>query len=292
MELFISHAQVDIEVAHTLQLRLNELAGELNCFLLADEVFAGDNWEERIRSAARSCDAVLCLATADYVQRPWFAAEWALFWFQEKPWYLVLHHIELEKVFEPLHRRQAVNLRERRSVERLMRSLIEHGQLQSKAAVDLLAAETVEAIARADERARRSRAEADLAAFAVSLRRGTDNVETELVERLISIGRLDSMMELAAEVDNSVALRQFAVSLLELSEFDSVTKLAQQIENRAERRTLGLAALDQISRGREIPRATRLVQAIYESVRDPQRRDLRAAADQRGVEIMWPDAGI
>jgi hypothetical protein len=289
MQLFISHAQVDIEVAHTLQLRLDELSPDLHCFLLADEVFAGDNWEERIRAAAKSCDAILCLATADYIERPWFAAEWALFWFQEKPWYLALHDVSLEKVFRPLHGRQAVHLDDRRSVELLMRSLITHGSLASTAAPDLLADETVKAISQAAQRARLARAESDLATFAVSLRRGTDNVDSDLVERLVSIDRLESIMELASESDNWVALRQLAVLLLEVGEFDPVTQLAERIENRAERRTIGIAALDAISRGHESIRATQLVRDIYESVREPQRRDLRTAAESRGLDIDWPD---
>jgi TIR domain len=289
MQLFISHAQVDIEVAHTLRLRLDELSKDLHCFLLADEVFAGDNWEERIRAAAKSCDAILCLATADYIERPWFAAEWALFWFQEKPWYLALHDVSLEKVFKPLHGRQAVRLDDRRSVELLMRSLITHGSLASTAAPDLLADETVKAIDQAAQRARLARAESDLATFAVSLRRGTDNVDSELVERLVSIDRLESIMELASEADNWVALRQLAVLLLEFGEFDPATQLAERIENRAERRTIGIAALDAISRGHENIRATQLVRGIYKSVREPQRRDLRTAAESRGLDIDWPD---
>jgi hypothetical protein len=289
MELFISHAQVDIEVAHALQLRLDEVSDDLRCFLLADAVFAGDNWEERIKSAAATCDAILCLATPDYVSRPWFAAEWALFWFQDKPWYLALHDVTLEKVFEPLHRRQAIDLTDRRSVERLMRSLIEHGGLASTAAPDLLAAETVAAIRQAVDRSRVARAESDLARFMVSLQRGTDNVDSELVARLVSIGRLPKVMELAATVDNSVALRQLAVILLSLGEFDAVEQLAARTENRAERRTIGLAALDALARGFEPARSASLARAIYSTVRAPQRRDLRQAADERGVDVDWPE---
>ncbi len=289
MELFISHAQVDIEVAHALQLRLDEVSNDLKCFLLADAVFAGDNWEERIKSAAATCDAILCLATSDYISRPWFAAEWALFWFQDKPWYLALHDVTLEKVFEPLHRRQAVDLTDRRSVERLMRSLIEHGKLTSTAAPDLLAAETGTAIRQAAGRARVARAESDLARFMVSLHRGTDNVDSELVTRLVSIGHLPKMMEFAATVDNSVALRQLAVILLPLGQFDAVERLAARTENRAERRTIGLAALDALARGFEPARSKAVVKVIYSSVRPPQRRDLRQAAEERGVDVDWPE---
>lgn len=289
MKLFISHAQIDIEVAHTLQLRLDELSEGLSCFLLADEVFAGDNWEDRIREAAESCDAILCLATADYIQRPWFAAEWALFWFQNKPWYLTLHEVDLEAVFAPLSRRQAVRLDDRRSVELLMRSLIEHGGLASSAAPDLLAKETVTAIADADRRAKTARAEADLAIFAVSLRRGTDNVDASLVNRLVSLGRLHSLMALASEADNWVALRQLAVLLLPLGEIDAAASLADRVENLAERRTIGVAALDALVRDEDNKRARQLVVSIYVSVREPQRRDLRAAAERRGLEIDWPN---
>ncbi len=290
MQLFISHAQIDIEVAHALRLRLEELSEDLDCFLLADAVFAGENWEERIRMAAKSCDAILCLATADYIERPWFAAEWALFWFQEKPWYLALHDVSLEKVFRPLHGRQAVGLGDRRSVERLMRSLIEHGKLASTIAPDLLADETVKAIAQAAQRAKLARAESDLASLAVSLRRGTDNVDAELVSRLISIGRMGAVMELALAADNWVAIRQLAVCLVELGEFDAAGRLAQRVENRAERRTIGIAALDSLARGQESKRARELARIVYASVREPQRRDLRRAAEERDLNIGWPEA--
>jgi hypothetical protein len=289
MRLFISHAQVDIEVAHALQLRLDQLAVELKCVVLADEVFAGDNWEERIREAAKTSDAILCLATADYIERPWFAAEWALFWFQDKPWYLTLHDVELESVFAPLSRRQAVRLDDPRSVKKLMRSLIEHGALTSSVMLDDLASETVKAVKEAEQRSALARAEADLAQLAVSLRRGTDNVDADLVTRLISIDRLDSILELAAREDNSVALRQLAVLLLGLDRVGAAGQLARRIENRAERRTVGVAALGALARSGENAEEMELVREIYRSVREPQRRDLRDAAESRGLDIDWPD---
>jgi hypothetical protein len=289
MKLFISHAHIDVDVAHTLQLRLDELSDDLTCFLLEDEIFAGDGWEDRIREAAEACDAILCLATTDYIQRPWFAAEWALFWFQNKPWYLTLHDVDLKAVFEPLSRRQAVRLDDRRSVERLMRSLIKHGRLDSSAAPDLLAKETVTAVADADRRAKTARAEADLATFAVSLQRGTDNVDGILVRRLVSLGRLDPLMTLATEADNWVALRQLAVVLVPLGEIDAAARLADRIENLAERRTIGVEALAAFARDDKNERAKELARSIYASVREPQRRNLREAGERRGLDIDWPD---
>ena len=134
-----------------------------------------------------------------------------------------------------------------------------------------------------------ARAEADLATFAVSLQRGTDDVDATLVRRLVSLGRLDSLMALAVGADNWVALRQFAVLLVQLGEFDSAASLAGRIENLAERRTIGVEALEAVARDIENERARELARAIYFSVREPQRRNLREAAERRGLDIDWPD---
>src|SRR5215831_7151246 len=100
MRLFLSHASTDLEVAEALRLRLEEIPG-LTCDLLGLDIAPGEDWEQRIRRAAKDCDAIACLVTPEYIKRPWFYAEWAVFWFQErKTWYLLLLDTVLDDVCE------------------------------------------------------------------------------------------------------------------------------------------------------------------------------------------------
>jgi hypothetical protein len=289
MEIFISHANADLEIGKALRLRLNELAPELKCFLLADEVFAGDDWEQRIRSAAGACDAIFCLATENYISRPWFAAEWAIFWFQNKPWYLCLLDVDLQQVFEPMKRRQAVRLDDRHSVERLLTSVIAHGGLRNTAALDLVADEIVRSVAGAVRRRDLANAEASVAQLTISMRRGTDNVSPTIVCRLLSIGKRDEVLAIASRSDNSVSLRQLASVLIDAGDSEGVARFVDGIGNLAERRTVGVSALDALASDTSDEQARALVFRIYGAVRDPQRRDLRKAADDRGLDVDWPD---
>src|SRR5215210_2222273 len=161
MRLFISHATTDLEVAEALKLRLEEIPGLL-CSLLATDISPGEDWEHRIRRAARECDAIACLVTPEYIKRPWFYAEWAAFWFQDnKTWFLLMLDTTLDDVFEVMRRRQSAFLNDRRSVERLL-TVLAAGDLPDRG-IDLLADETVRAVTAARARGARAHAEADLA---------------------------------------------------------------------------------------------------------------------------------
>jgi hypothetical protein len=289
MEIFISHANADLEIAKALRLRLDELAPALTCFLLADDVFAGDDWEQRIRSAAEGCDAILCLASENYISRPWFSAEWAIFWFQNKPWYLCLLDVDLQRVFEPMKRRQAIRLDERHSVERLLTSIVAHGDLGETAALDLVSAEIVKAVAGAVRRRDMANAEASLATLAVSMKRGTDNVNPDIVRALLNVGQREEVLALASGSDNSVALRQLASALIDAGDSEGAARCVDRIANLAERRTVGVSALDALTRDPSDDQARSLASRVYQSVRNPQRRDLRQAADDRGLDIEWPN---
>ncbi len=77
---------------------------------------------------------------------------------------------------------------------------------------------------------------------------------------------------------------------MQLGEIDAAARLANRIENLAERRTIGVEALEAVARDAENERASELARSIYVSVREPQRRNLREAAERRALDIDWPDA--
>lgn len=287
MRLFISHANADLALAQTLRVRLQEISDELSCFVLADDVFGGDLWEERIRAVACDCDGILSLVTTRYVERPWFVAEWALFWFQDKPWYLLVDDVDLDKVFEPMRRRQASRLEDRYDIERFLRAL--PVKQSGSRSLDVVASELTRAFADACATAARARLEANLVQFAVSLKKGTQDVSDRVVDELIRAGGLPNAVGHALGSDNSVALRQFAVILVERGAIDQAQTVSDQIPNNAERRSVGLAVLDRLA---EEPARTDLdvfVRHIFVSVREPQRRDMKQGASRRGISIDWPD---
>jgi hypothetical protein len=287
MRLFISHAATDLQVAEALRLRLEEIP-DLECYLLATDIAPGDDWESRIRHAAQECDAVACLVTPEYIKRPWFYAEWAVFWFHEKPWYLLLLDASLEDVFEVMRRRQSATITDRRQVERLLRSLArERGPDRG---LDLLADETVRAVTEARVRAARALAEADLARLAVLLQAGRGNVDEGLVQRLLSAQRVDDLIRIARDPanDSSVKRRQLAVLLVRNGMAEVAAQFDELISNPAERRSLGRACLIRLSEDGD-DAAERLLIRIYRAVRDPQRKNLRDHADTIGVEVDWPD---
>jgi len=286
MRLFISHAQADVYLAQALRIRLEELSPEIRCFLLADDVFAGEDWEQCIRTAAARCDGVVSIVTENYVNRPWFVAEWAVFWFQEKPWYVLLHGVDLAGLFEPMRRRQAFPLNDRRLIQRFLRTLVGPSYTGP---LDIVANELKQAIQQAEMAQAEATAEANLARLAVSLERGTVDVDRTVVESIRRANRLAEAIELAAGTDNSVALRQFAWFLVQLGEIDAAATLARRIPNLAERRTVGVACLTRLADTPQDEATRDLLLEIYEAVRNPQRRDLRRAADERSVSVIWPD---
>ena len=160
VRIFISHASADLPVAEAVKLRLNELP-DTRCVLLATDVAPGEDWEQQIRRATRECDAIACLVTPNYIRRPWFYAEWAAFWFQEKTWFLLMLDASLDDVFEVMRRRQTAFLNNRRSVERLLVALADGHAVQR--GQDLLAAEVVDAVAEAKRRQIHATVEANLA---------------------------------------------------------------------------------------------------------------------------------
>lgn len=284
VKLFISHSNADLYVAQSIRLRLGEVSDKLDCFLLADDVFGGEVWEDRILRAANECDAIVSIVTPNYTKRPWFVAEWAIFWFQAKPWYLLLGDVSIGDVFEPMRKRQALSLRDRKDLQRFLESLVD--QSAAGQPLDLVAAELVASIQTAFERQAKARAEANLAVLAMSMRRGTDNVDAEVVRELLQIGMLDEIVERSFQTDNSVALRQLSAILIEEREFEAVARIHPRISNRAERRSVAVDVLDVMSvDDPQLNTLKRIVGEIFRSVNPPQQRDLREAASKRGVDI-------
>lgn len=287
MKFFLSHARSDLYLAQVLRLRLEELSDEIECFLFVDDVFAGDDWEQRIRTAAAECDAIVSIASDAYVDRPWFVAEWAAFWVQEKVWYPLLFKVDLKQLFQPMRRRQAFSLLDRREVERFLETL--PVQLSGSQPLDLLSAELVKAMKGAESKQVEMAGEENVKRLTVALEEGTPDIDRRLVEAICRAGRLPQALEVVGRVDNSVALRQLASALAGLGEVEAARVTADRIPNNAERRTVGLKVLDGLADEPDDPAATALLLHIYGSVRDPQRRDLRNGAADRGVEIDWPD---
>jgi hypothetical protein len=285
MKLFVSHAGIDVRIAKTLKLRLEEIPG-IECFLSETDIQPGDDWEVRLRAAVQQCDGIACLVTPMYIARPWFYAEWAAFWFQQKTWYLLMMNTDLNDVFEVMRRRQNCFLNDRHSVQRLIEQLAGGRQLAQGS--DILAAEIVKAVAEAQTQQERARAETNRAQLAVAMQGGHDNVAPELVGELLRAGQLDRILEIAkSQASNSaVKLRQLAVALVGLGHASAVSAFDERIAN-AERKNLGLACLDRLNALKDDD-ALALVVRIYSGVRDPQRKNLRERAQQLGLAITWP----
>jgi hypothetical protein len=81
-----------------------------------------------------------------------------------------------------------------------------------------------------------------------------------------------------------VAVRLGVVSIVT----DAAT-LARRIANLAELRTVGVACLTRLADTPHDEPTRGLLLEIYETVRNPQRRDLRRAADERSVSVTWPE---
>lgn len=287
MRLFISHAATDLEVAEALRLRLEEIPG-LNCFLLATDIGPGDDWEARIRRAAQECDAIACLVTPEYRNRPWFYAEWAAFWFQgDKTWFLLLLDSTLDDVFEVMRRRQSAFLTDRRSVEQLFRVLATAGA--PSRGLDLLADETVRAVADARLRSAEAMAEADLNALTSCLQGSVEDVQEEYIDRLLTARRSDDIVQLARNPrsNRNTKKRQLAQMLVQRGLADIAGQFDDRISNGAERRTLGFTCLDQLKDAPDDKSSEQLALKIYRAVRDPQRRELRDYAADMGIPIDW-----
>jgi hypothetical protein len=210
-----------------------------------------------------------------------------LFWFQDKPWYLLVDGVPLDEIFEPMRRRQLSHLADRREIQGFLERL--PIAAVQKVPLATVATEIVKAVDEARVQQAHAMREANLARLAASLPKGPPDVDPALVQSLKAAGALGAAVELALRSDNSVSLRQIACALVALDELDAAAKVAQRVPNRAERRSVGVAALEVIAEGHSNPQRLKdFVADIYRSVRDPQRRDLRDAAAHRGVAIDWP----
>jgi class 3 adenylate cyclase len=113
-------------------------------------------------------------------------------------------------------------------------------------------------------------------------------IELPLVDKIRAAGRLRDAVEEACKSDNSVGLRQLASILLQVGDIEEATLVVRTMPNRAERRTSALKAIQLFAEGTSEPALLNFVTFVYSIVRDPQRRDLREAAESRGIAIEWP----
>jgi len=286
MKLFFSHASVDLTIAQAIVLRLNELQ-DVECSLSAYDIRAGQDWERHLREESRKCDAIACLVTRDYIQRPWFIAEWAAFWIQDKSWFLLMLDTKLEDVFSVMTRRQSAFLNDRHSVKGFLASL--SSGVTAPKPLDIVAHEIVKAVAEAKRIQTIARAEANLARLAVLMQSGQDNVGKDLVEELLQAGQLDRMVALAKESTTSVKIRQLGDCLVQAGQAVAVSEFDHFISNHAESKNLGFGCLARLARNGSDESATALLRKIYRRVRDPQRRNLRDKAAEHGLDVEWPE---
>jgi hypothetical protein len=293
VRLFLSHAAGDVEIARALRLRLEEVP-EVSCFVLADDVAPGTDWEVLIRRAAHECDAIACVVTPEYLERPWFYAEWASFWFQEKTWFLLMCGASLDELFEVMRRRHVADLDDRHSIEHLFEELTS-GRPPLRA-FDLLAAETVRSVADAKGRVARGRIDGYLAHLAKLMHQGEENVSASVVDPLVDAGQFEAIVRIARDPqsDGSVKRRQLAVLLISRGYAAAAAQFDNLISNNAERRTVGWACLARLMESPSDAAARQLATRIYRAVRDPQRRELRQRAEALELNMVWPstDDGI
>jgi hypothetical protein len=289
VEIFLSHATTDLEVAESIRIRLEELP-DIRCRLIATDVLPGADWEVAIRQAAIECDAIASLVTPEYIGRPWFYAEWAVFWFQpDKLTIPMLLETSPTELFEVMARRQAVHLGDRRSVESLIRRLSEGRELSRGA--DLIAHDLVSAAADARRRSKVARVGEDLLMLRRMLLANTLDIDPDLVASLIALDKLEEVVQVACDTSlthHNVKLRQLGAALIQIGFVREVGAFVERIENLAERRTVGYFALRALRDGVEPAAALELVIDIYRSVLDPQRRNLRDRCTELGLYIDWP----
>ncbi len=291
MRLFISHCDVDVEAAEQIRLVLNEIPG-VSCYLQALDIHPGVEWGKGIREGARDCDEILLLMTPEYLERPWFYAEWAIFWFQEKPWTLLLLDAKLEDSFEPMRKMHVAHLDTRRSVESLLERL--YNCRSPARGLALIANDLITAVADARRRAALLLAEKYLDLLSACFR-NMEDVNPELVKRLLEADRLSEILAIAKKPENrsDVKRRQFAVILVNQGLSQSASEIEPLLINNAERKNIGVACLERIKaygeRGIGADNPMDLLFTVYRRVRDPQRRNLQQEAVRLELSIDWPE---
>ena len=291
VKLFISHCGFDHEVAELLNLKFSDIPG-ISCYLQAIDIYPGDDWQKRIKNAAKECDEIVLLMTPEYLKRPWFYSEWAIFWFQEKPWTLLILDATLEDAFEPMRKSHVAYLDNERSVETLLERL--YAGTTPTRAPQLIAHDLVRYVTEARGRAAATAANDYLNLLADRFQNVGD-ITVALIKPLLLANRLSDIVAIATnrKYYSDVKRRQVAVILVTHGHSHAASEIVPEILNGAERKNIGVACLHRIKEVEGLPEGLDhpedLLIEIYHRARDPQRRTLREEAGRLGLEIDWPD---
>ncbi|PZF61518.1 hypothetical protein DEI81_10770 [Curtobacterium sp. MCBD17_013] len=190
---FISHDSFDHDVATVVKDVLLR-AGVARTFLDVDDLQPGDPWQAKLRTALRTCDALVTLLTPEFSAKPWMAAEWASFWVADKTTYVLTLDVPLTDVFAPMTTSQLADLGSTSSMTSFLDAVAPRGLNNAS-----LAGRLVERVAEARGQQRRTDGETLLR----HVLEGEGVVYDSVLRRLIENGGAERLLQLGTTLTGS-----------------------------------------------------------------------------------------
>lgn len=122
-DVFLSYASEDSAIADEFKKLLEK--NSLSYFYAPDELKAGDNWEDELRTAVVSSAQVLVLLSRYSIGNSWVATEVGAAWVLEKRIIPCLLHVSPDEIVGPLRRKQAIDVGTTASREKVVQILAE-----------------------------------------------------------------------------------------------------------------------------------------------------------------------
>lgn len=277
--IFVSHTTSDKLIAEEITSVLNNaFEGDIEFYLACHEIGGGDEWKKAIRDNLYQSDAIICLITTQYVNKPWLYIEWSAFWIADKKFYILLtDDINSSDLIHPMTDRQITYLLDKASVRKFFRSLstdskhkeipYDHVQFFIDAARDALIIQKRELEEKsyskyktnldklpADDMEKKSIAEhfyetGDREIFhQIVSKIRDDGIKSAMTGHLISQGDLVEVAQMVEKIISADKLVEIAIKLIDLGYHDSrqLKDLIDTIahKNQAELRKIVIYLLD------------------------------------------------
>ena len=107
-DVFLSYAGSDRKQAEHIKKELHKSG--LTCFVADADILPGEDFEERIRGALRSCREMLILVSENSRQSEWVTSEWRIAWALGKTITPVLHRCGVKDLPSTLDSKEAIDL--------------------------------------------------------------------------------------------------------------------------------------------------------------------------------------
>jgi len=273
-KIFVSHTHNDKLIVEEITSVINNaFEGDIEFYIASKEITTGMQWKNAIRENLKCCDALMCLVTPEYAQKPWLFIEWSAFWLADKTFYsLLTGDVKITDLVHPMQDHQVTYLLDEHSVRMFFRALAQdskHASIPYKSVTPFIDAVRDSICLRDKEIAQKS-----FSRFKDNLDNlpSSDDEKKAVADYFYDQGDYQTYQQIAAKIRDDMVKYQMALDLVKSGDLNRIGQLTDRIVGADRLGEIALRLIDLLHHD------SSLVRDIIDNIASKNQTELRKIA--------------